>query len=328
MKTKKIVAIGGGTGLPMVLEGLKSYNCELTAIVTVTDSGRSSGALRKDYNVLPPGDIRNCLIALSESEKLLQDLFQYRFENGCLEGHSFGNLFIAALSKLTGSFEEAVKEASKILKIKGKVLPSTLEDVHICAELGDGTILEQEDDITRRQQKTDNDAKIKRVFLKPDRINANTGAVRAIEEADLIVIGPGSVYVSIVTNLLINGIREAIKKAKAKKIYICNIMTQPFQSDSFKASDHIKTIIKYLGESVLNYAVLNNGVPSKDLLDLYAEENAFMVENDLEEIKKLKATPILANLIEKTDKKRILWEKSDLLRHDSKRLAKIIMELS
>src|SRR3989338_4284325 len=173
MKTKKIVAIGGGTGLPMVREGLKSYNCELTAIVTVTDSGRSSGALRKDYNVLPPGDIRNCLIALSESEKLLQDLFQYRFENGCLEGHSFGNLFIAALSKLTGSFEEAIKEASKILKIKGKVLPSTLEDVHICAELEDGSVLEQEDNITRRSQKMNDVPKIKRVFLKPDRINAN-----------------------------------------------------------------------------------------------------------------------------------------------------------
>lgn len=327
MKTKKIVAIGGGTGLPMVLEGLKNYDCELTAIVTVTDSGRSSGALRKDYNVLPPGDIRNCLIALSESEKLLQDLFQYRFENGCLEGHSFGNLFIAALSKLTGSFEEAIKEASKILKIKGKVLPSTLEDVHICAELEDGTILEQEDNITRRSQKTNNDPKIKRVFLKPQNIEANPEAVKAIEEADVIVIGPGSVYVSIITNLLIDGIRDAIKNSKAKKIYICNIMTQPFQSDDFKVSDHIKTIIKYLGSGVLSYAVLNNGVPSKELLELYAKEHALMVENDVDEIKKLKVMPVLANLIEKTDEKRILWEKRDLLRHDSEKLAKIIMEL-
>lgn len=328
MKAKKIVAIGGGTGLPMVLEGLKNYNCELTAIVTVTDSGRSSGALRKDYNVLPPGDIRNCLIALSESEKLLQDLFQYRFENGCLEGHSFGNLFIAALSKLTGSFEEAIKEASKILKIKGKVLPSTLEDVHICAELEDGSVLEQEDDITRRSQKVSSSPEIKRVFLKPQHIGANPEAIKAIDEADMVVIGPGSIYVSIVTNLLIEGIQEAIARSKAKKIYICNIMTQPFQSDSFKASDHIKTMMKYLGNGVLNYAVLNNGIPSKELLDLYAKEQAFMVENDIAEIKKLKVTPVLANLIEKTSEKRILWEKNDLLRHDSERLAKIIMELS
>jgi len=327
VQNQKIVVIGGGTGLPTVLEGLKKYTSNLTAVVTVTDSGRSSGMLRKDLDIPPPGDIRNCLVALSNAERELSSLFQYRFENGSLEGHSFGNLLIAALTKTTGSFEKAIKEVSKILNIKGKVLPSTLENVHICAEFEDGKIIKEEDNIIDREnQNVHLRSKIKRVFLSKE-AEACKEAVDEIQKADMVVIGPGSLFTSVITNLLIKGIKEAIVNSKAKKVYICNITAQPCQTYGFKASDHIKKIINYLGQDVLDYAILNNKAPSYETLKKYEEEGASLVENDSEEIKKLGINVIEEDLLEKDTEKRVLFQKKYLLRHDSDKIASLIKSI-
>lgn len=316
----KIVAIGGGTGLPTLLEGLKKYTTKLTAVVTVTDSGRSSGKLRKEMNVLPPGDIRNCLIALSNSEKFLCDLFQYRFEKGDLEGHSFGNLFIAAMSKVTGSFENALEKTSEVLKLKGKVLPSTLEDTHICAEFTDGNIVCEEANI--RENKT---APVKRVFLKPT-AKVYDKVRQAILDADIIVLGPGCLYSSVITNLLVEGIPEALKEATGKKVYVCNIMTQPNETDDYSVNDHVSEIEKYLGKGVLDYVIMNNNVPSKKVLDNYAKDKAFLLTDDSDKIDN-RIKVIKADLVEKLVDKRLIWEKQDLLRHDSENIAEILVGL-
>jgi uncharacterized cofD-like protein len=236
----KIVAIGGGTGLPILLNGLKKHTKRITAIVTVMDSGRSSGKIRNDLGVLPPGDIRNCLVALSDSEELLKELFQYRFQGKSeLNGYSFGNLFIAALTKIQGSFELALKEASKILAIKGKVVPSTLDDVNLCAELVNGKIITGEFNVRKA------DAKIKKMFLSPEP-KAFPEAVNSILEADIVVFAPGSFYTSITPNLLVKGINNALKKTKAKKFFVLNIVTQPDQTPNFKASDYMNALSEIL----------------------------------------------------------------------------------
>jgi len=325
-KNLKIVAIGGGTGLPTIVEGLRKHTDNLTMIVTVTDSGRSSGVLRNELDVLPPGDIRNCLIALSNSEKLMCDLFQYRFDNGSLNGHSFGNLFIAALTKLTGSFEKAIEEAGRILKLKGKVLPSTLDDVHVCVELEDGNIIEEEDSIIDRHNSYVHlRPKIKRVFHKPE-ARVNEKILKEIDDADLIVFSPGSLFTSIIGNLLIKGIPEAINKSKAKKVYVCNIMTQVSQTHNYKASDHVKIILEYL-KGNLDYVVLNKGKPSNELLESYRRENAFLVENDIEEISKIGVKVICEELLDDITEKKLLWEKKDLLRHNPSRVAEVLVGL-
>ncbi len=327
-KKLKIITIGGGTGVPTILEGLRKYTDDLVTITTVTDSGRSSGRLRKELNLLPPGDIRNCLIALSNSEKLMCDLFQYRFDNGLFEGHSFGNLLIAALTKLTGSFEKAIEETSKILKLKGKVLASTFDNAHICAELQDNNLIEQEDNIIERDNKYVHlRPKIKKVFLKPE-AKANPEAIKQIQESDLIIICPGSLFTSIISNLLVQEIPEAINKSKAKKIYICNIMTQPSQTHNYKASDHIKQIIKYLKEDI-EYIILNTQKPDGNLLQSYKQENAYLVENDLDNIKKLYPNMkiITKNLLDDIQEKKLLWEKKDLLRHNPDKIAEVLINL-
>ncbi|MBI4335252.1 MAG: uridine diphosphate-N-acetylglucosamine-binding protein YvcK, partial [Candidatus Omnitrophica bacterium] len=323
-KLPSIVCVGGGTGQAQLLRGLRAYPCELTAIVTVTDTGRSSGMLRKEMHVLPPGDIRNCLIALSDSEKLLQDLFQYRFEKGSLEGHSFGNLFIAALSKVAGSFEESIKETSKILAIKGKVLPSTLDNADICAILSDGSVREGEVAVRGL-----NKSAIKTVFLKPAEARASKEALEAIYNADLIVLGPGSLYTSVITNLLIKGLRAAVKKSGAKKVYICNIMTQPGQSDGYSTEDHINAIIKYLGQKTLDYVIINEEAPPKKALEEYKKDNAFLLKPLFPKAANRYSFNIISdNLIEKDVKKQRLWHKQHLLRHDSDKIAKILIGLT
>ncbi len=318
----KIVAIGGGTGLPSVLSGLREHTKRLTAIVTVTDSGRSSGVLRNDLNVLPPGDIRNCLISLSNSGELMKQLFQYRFSGGKqLDGMSLGNLFIAGLAKVTGSFEKAIKETSKILAIEGQVLPSTLTDTHLCAELSDGSIIEQEFNVRKLDK-----APIKRVFLKPANASLLPAAAKAIKEADLIVLGPGSLFTSVITNLLVKGMPAAIKKSKAKKVLICNIMTQAGQTDNFTLSRHINTVEQYLGKNVLDFLIINNGKPSAAVLQHYKKENAQLVAADKQNLP-AKLQVIEADLI---DRKRAVaheWRKVDLLRHDSEKLAKLLIGL-
>ncbi len=314
----KILAIGGGTGLPIALEGLKTYSENLTAIVTVTDSGRSSGVIREQYGILPPGDVRNCLVALSETEeqeKDLYQLFQYRFNKGSLNGMSLGNLLMAALTDITGSFDQAIKKASKILTIKGRVLPSTLTSTHICAELKDGSVVEEEFNVRAPRK-----AAIERVFLKSNDVECPPDAISEIEKADIIVIGPGSLYTSVISNLLVGGIKDALQRTKAVKIYLCNIVTQPGQTDNYTASDHIKAIIKYLGEGILDYALVNNNFPREEIIEKYRKEGADIVALD-EDLEKSNVAIEVTDLIENIEQKRVLWEKQDLIRHDPEKLA-------
>lgn len=313
----KILAIGGGTGLPIVLEGSKTYCKDPVGIVAVTDSGRSSGILREEYGVLPPGDARNCLIALSESEEQEQDLFnlfQYRFDKGLLNGINLGNLLMTALTDITGSFDKAIKKASRILSINGKVLPSTLTNTHICAELKDGRFIEEEYNVRQPEK-----SPILNVSLKDQDVKPLPEAIEEIRNAEIIIIGPGSLFTSVITNLLVKGIRDAIRESKALKIYVCNIVTQPGQTDHYTVSDHINEIQKYLGEGVIDYALVNNNIPRKELLERYEKKGAKIVALD-------QGTDILKINIKKTDmvedlqETRILWEKQDMLRHDPDKL--------
>lgn len=320
----KIVAVGGGTGLPMVLQGLKTYSKNLTALVTVTDSGRSSGQLREEYGILPPGDARNCLVALSETEEQQEDLyrlFQYRFDRGSLKGMSLGNLLMTALTDLTGSFELAIKKASKILAVSGKVLPSTLEDTHVCAELADGSLLEGEFNVRQPGKPP-----IRKVLLKSNNVEPLPEALEEIANADIIILGPGSLYTSIIPNILIEGLREAIKNSHATKIYVCNIVTQPGQTDDYTSSDHIRALISHLGEGVLDYVLVNDGMPKKEVVEKYEREGAKMVRLD-PDTHNLFVKIVKADLIEDLEKTRVLWEKQDLLRHDPDKLAGAICRI-
>lgn len=323
-KCPNIVCVGGGTGQAAVLRGIKKYPANITAVVTVTDSGRSSGKIRREQGILPPGDIRNCLVSLACSEKILKDLFQYRFRGGDgLDGMSFGNLFIAALTKITGSFDKAVRETSKILAIQGKVLPSTLQDTHICAELDDNKIIEEEFNIRRPNKRP-----IAKVFLKDKGVKSSPECIDALLKADLIVLGPGSLYTSVICNLLIKDIQLAIKKSKAIKVYICNLMTQPGQTDSYTANKHIEEVVRYLGKDVLDYVIINREIPDKKLLNrYYRDEGATLLQADIKGIRDLKVTPIVRNIVDKAHEKMELWQKQDLLRHDPNKLAKILIKL-
>jgi uncharacterized cofD-like protein/HAD superfamily hydrolase (TIGR01509 family) len=317
-RSPHVVALGGGTGLPIVLEGMKAFSRELTAVVAVTDNGRSSGRLRADLGVLPPGDIRNCLVALSGSARLLHDLFQYRFENGSLEGMSFGNLLIAALTKVTGSFEQAVREVGRVLAIEGRVLPATLADTHLCAELADGTIVTEEVNVREPGK-----APIRRVFLRDNGVEAFEEALEAIEDADLIVLGPGSLYSSVVTNLLVPGIAETIRRSRARRVYVCNVMTQPGQTDGYTASVHVATVINHLG-GALDAVIVNRARPAADVLARYAAEGAELVAID-PPLYDLGPEIVEAELIENGSARPVPWEKQDLLRHDPKKLASLLI---
>jgi uncharacterized cofD-like protein/HAD superfamily hydrolase (TIGR01549 family) len=322
----KVVLIGGGTGTSSILEGMKKYTDDITVVVNVTDTGRSSGLIRKDFNILAPGDARNCLIALSNSEQLLCDLFQYRFKNGGLEGHSFGNLFIAALADLTGSFENAIEEVSKILELKGRVLPSTFDNINICAELEDGTLLKEENTIIDRENnEVYNRSPIRKVFHNPI-AKANEKALKAIEEADLIVLSPGSLYTSIISNLLVEGIPEAIGRSRGKKVYVCNIMSQVSQTYGYKASDHIDKIKEYL-KCDLDFVILNNKSPNEDLIESYKMENAHLIENDIDKIENSGISVIAEDFLDNVKEKKILWEKKNLLRHDPDKISEVLVGL-
>ena len=243
----KVVTIGGGTGLSVLLTGLKEYTSNITAIVTVADDGGSSGRLRQEFDILPPGDIRNCLVALSDSPALMRDLFQFRFDKSSeLSGHSFGNLFITVMTRLTGDFEKAIKETSKVLALRGQVIPSTLNNVVLTAKHKDGSVTEGENNIPKAR------LPIYRVSLKPAGSPATPEALKAIEEARIIVLGPGSLYTSIVPNLLIKEISDAIAASNAIKVYVCNIMTKPGETDGLNASDHVKTLITHAHPKVID----------------------------------------------------------------------------
>lgn len=307
---EKVVAIGGGTGLSTMLRGLKAYTSNITAIVTMADDGGSSGRLREE-GLLPPGDLRNCMTALAEAEPLMTELFQHRFEGmGALKGHSFGNLVVAALCEMTGDFESAVRQTSRVLAIRGRVLPSTLEDVRLGAELEDGAEI-------MGQVKVNQSSKIKRVFLSPEAPKALPGVVQAILDADVIIIGPGSLFTSIIPNLLVPEIADAIKKTNAPKVYVCNVMTQPGETAGFKASDHVKAIIRHIGPNIITHALVNNGRVSKDVLDRYRRVGAEYVEPDEDAINMLGVKPLHGNFVNITN----------LVRHDSPKLAASIFKI-
>jgi len=312
-KGPKIVAVGGGSGLSVLLHGLKEFSNNITAIVTVADDGGSSGRIREEFGILPPGDIRNCLVALADAEPLMRDLFQFRFDKGtALEGHSFGNLFIAAMTNLTGDFEVAVKESSKILAIRGRVIPSTLEKVRLVAEFTDGSQVEGEAKIPKKN------APIKNVYLKPTGSQPTKDAVQAIEEADIIVLGPGSLYTSIIPNLLVKGIADAIVVSRVPKVYICNVMTQPGETDGFTAYDHVKALISHANKDIINTCVVNVAKAPRELLGRYEKEKSFPVIADSERIKQLGYRVIEEKII----------SLADFVRHDPEKLSKIIVGVS
>jgi uncharacterized cofD-like protein len=251
----KVVCIGGGTGLPVLLRGLKEHTSNLTAIVTVGDDGGSSGILRRELGVLPPGDVRNCIAALAEAEPLMTRLFQYRFNEGSgLEGHSFGNLFIVAMSGITGNFEEAVRETSRVLAVRGLILPSTLSHVTVHAKTADGHEISGESNITLEG------TRIEEVFLQPANVQANPETIRAILEADMVVVGPGSLLTSVLPNLLVDGIRQALAISQATKIYVCNVATQHGETDDFSVGDHFQTLVQHVGPGLFDYILANDNV--------------------------------------------------------------------
>ena len=315
VKGPKIVVVGGGTGLSTMLRGLKYYTSNITAIVTVADDGGGSGDLREDLGMLPPGDIRNCILALADTEPLMEELLQYRFKDGRLKNQSFGNLFLAAMNGISDNFEDAVQKMSSVLAVTGKVLPVTLEDMKLIAELENGSKVEGESQIPEEALKQQ--SKIKKLMIEPKNARPLVDAIKAIEEADAIVLGPGSLYTSIIPNLLIKDISESIRKSDAIKIYISNIMTQPGETDGFKASDHIKTLRKYGGKSIVDYVITNNGDIPNEVKKKYLQDDANLVELDTKEIKKLGVDVIEAPLAK---------IQKGYVKHDSDYLAEVIVD--
>lgn len=309
----KVVVIGGGTGMPVLLRGLKAYPVEITAIVTVADDGGSSGRLRDELLMPPPGDVRNCLAALSEVEPLVESLFQHRFTEGAgLSGHSLGNLLLAAMTNITGDFVNGIREMSKVLNVRGKVLPATNQSIVLHAEMTDGTIVSGESNIPL-YNKT-----IKRVFLTPEQVEPLRETLREIRKADLIVIAPGSLFTSILPNLLVNKIGEEICRAKARKVYVCNIMTQPGETTGFSASDHVKALYNHLECPFIDTVIVNNGDIPAQLKDTYSLEDAGPVVNDVATLEQMGL-----NVIE--DK--LFYHESNVIRHDAKKIAGIVYSL-
>ena len=309
----KIVAIGGGTGLSNLLRGLKDYSAKITAIVTVADDGGSSGRLRREIGVLPPGDIRNCLAALADEEKLLTELFQYRFRAGDgLVGHSFGNLFLTAMSDIAGDLEQAIAASSKVLAVRGEVLPATLSDVSLWAELADGRRIEGESSITKAN------GKILKIGCTPAHPPALPRAVEGLREADFIIIGPGSLYTSVIPNLLVPEIADAIANSEVPRIYVCNIMTQPGETDGYSVADHIRAIDRACGRPLFDAVVVQGKVPSAKALIRYSQENSYPVVLDREAVTQLGRRIVIANVMDED-------KNTGLIRHNSQRLAGMLL---
>lgn len=319
MQEPKVVVIGGGTGQSIFLRGLKKYTQNITAIVTVSDDGGGSGKLREDLGMLPPGDIRNCILALADTEPEMEKIMQYRFPEGCLAGQNFGNLFIAALNGVYGSFELAVSKISEILAVKGKVVPVTLEDTQIYGVLEDGSIIKGESaiplEVLRRK------SKIKKIFMQPSSPQACIEVLESIKEADIIVIGPGSLYTSIIPNFLVKDVVSYIQKSNAMKIYVCNVMTQPGETQGYRIKEHVKALIDYLGENVLQHIIINKKVLSKDLKRRYNQDDSYQILMDETSQKYLK-------------EKNIAFYQEDIIqivkgyiRHDSDRVSEKIMKI-
>ena len=327
-RSLKVVAIGGGTGLSTLLKGLKSYVIpsgtaepvpdrhlisELSAVVTVSDDGGSSGRLRKEFNMLPPGDIRNCIVALSEDEALLSRLFQHRFRQGSgLEGHSFGNLFLAALTSITSDFAEAVRLSAEILLTRGHIFPATTSNVELEAFMEDGTRVRGETRITASK------GRIKELVLVPADVKPMPQTLEAIASADLITIGPGSLFTSLIPNLLVQGISQAVVESPAIKVYICNLMTQANESLGLTAADHIRALDQHAGRRIFDYALVNRTPASSNLKAQYALEGASQIVADLEAIEAMGVCPVLGDYL----------EEAGVARHDNARVARDLLGLA
>jgi uncharacterized cofD-like protein len=325
-----IVAIGGGTGLSTMLRGLKSYVggdgpwviANLGAIVTVTDEGGSSGVLRNEFGMLPPGDIRNCIVALAEEEQLLSRIFSYRFAaDSALKGHSLGNILLTAMTDITGSFDNAILAAAEVLAIRGEIYPSTLADVRLRATLEDGTDLVGEVAISgsiigEAPNTATRHARIKTIAIEPSGAQPTDRALEALAAADLIIIGPGSLYTSVLPNLVIKPIAEALRQARALRVYICNVMTQPNETDFYAAQDHLEAIVEHAG-LVVDVMVINGRKPSDAILETYAVMNQQPVQFDLEKIRDLGVTPFFGDII----------AEGDFVRHDPAALAQTVFRL-
>jgi uncharacterized cofD-like protein len=321
----KVVAIGGGTGLAVLLRGLKRCVssdasrarpavAQLTAVVTVTDEGGSSGRLRRDFGMLPPGDIRNCLVALAEDEKILTRLFNYRFAAGKgLRGHSLGNLFLTALTNLTGDFSMAVRLASEVLAVRGEIFPATLSDVRLKAQLSDGRWVEGESRIHRTQ------VPISKLSIVPARCRPLPETLKAVAEADLITLGPGSLYTSLLPNLLVSRVARQIARSTAVRVYIGNLMTQPGETRGYSASEHLDAIIQHVGTNIFDFAVLNNRAFPPSMRRRYAAEQAEPVVNDLAKIRALGVSPVCVPLLQAKD---------GIARHDAERLSRVLLQLA
>jgi uncharacterized cofD-like protein len=316
----RVVAMGGGTGLSTLLRGLKRFanpssdpQVDITAIVTVTDDGGSSGRLRRDFDVLPPGDIRNCMVALSEDAGLMSRLFQYRFQGGRgLRGHSFGNLFLTALTNITGDFHDAVRQSCEVLAIRGQIFPSTMANCQLEAVLEDGTLVSGETRISHSRKR------IRRIHLNPRRPRPVPEALDAIAHADLITLGPGSLFTSVIPNLLVSGIPAALERSKAVKAYFVNLMWQPGETIEFRASDHVRAILQHSPGLQLDYAILNSRPIRPALRAHYARQAAKPVENDAENIQKLGIEVVLSDLLEEHEK----------VRHNPEIIAGIVVGLA
>lgn len=321
----KVCTIGGGTGTFICLSGLKKYNVQLSAIVAMTDSGGSTGKLRDQLGVLPPGDLRQALVALSESPDIWRKLFTYRFDNGDLKGHNFGNLFISSLEKITGSTMEAVDYAQRLLQTNGNVIPVTLSDSHLCALYEDGSVLEGEAQIDDNLNKA---GKIKKLFLKPN-ADINLVAKRAIERADAIVFGPGDLHTSILPNLVITQMPDILSYTRAKKIYTVNLMTKTGQTDNYKVSDFVNELQNYIFPTKLDYIIVNSGIPDRELVDFYYKkdssipvvddlggtyENAVVIRRDL--LSSYKVTQSASDTVTRS-----------LIRHDADKLGQVLIAI-
>ncbi|ALC88865.1 hypothetical protein AM500_02910 [Bacillus sp. FJAT-18017] len=309
----RVVIIGGGTGLPVLLRGLKKYPVDITAIVTVADDGGSSGRLREDLNIPPPGDVRNVLVALSDVEPLVEEMFQHRFATSNeLSGHSLGNLILAAMASITGNFTHAIQEMSKVLNVRGKVLPAAAQSVVLHAEMEDGTVVSGESKIPYSGKK------IKRVYLTPSKIKPLPETLQAIRQADMIIIGPGSLYTSILPNLLVKELGEAVCKAKARKVYICNLMTQAGETFGYTASDHVKAIYEHMNCAFIDTILVNNEKIDEHIQLLYKEEQAHPVKYDTETLEQLGIEVVFAE---------IAVQDGTALRHDTKKVASILYSM-
>lgn len=316
----KLVVFGGGTGLSILLRGLKKYTRDISAVVTVADNGGGSGVLREDLGMLPPGDMRNCIIALSDVEPTMVKLMQHRFKDGYLNGQSFGNLLIAAMYELFGNYEHALKEIGSIFRLSGKVLPMTLEDTQLKAFLDNGDCILGEKDIPEFVSKSN--CKIDRVSLVPEMCMPLEETIRDIKEADIIVLGPGSLYTSVMPNLLVKNIPELITESKATKFYVCNLMTQPGETDNYNVYDHVNAIIKHSCKNMIDYVIANDELISENQIENYKYQGAKQVTIDDEQIKKLQGMNI------KVIKSNFVEIRKNYIRHNSDKIGQLLLDFT